>query len=141
VCSSDLITKVALHHQFSSFHLFWNTKRTSKHAVGTPYTPGSICRMNYSVAVFGDRIGWTNIGTSRIFAMHAHLYSRLNRMGPVYIVHMDHGFLAICLTFCTSSLTGMASDAALHVHKKFHIRVKIPLWFCHNFPFLLLKTV
>src|SRR5690606_23006826 len=76
------------------------------------------------------RICRTNIGTGRVFTMHANLHCSLRTCSPVYIVHMDHTLLPIRFAFSTGHLTGMTTNTALHVYEKSHFLIII--CFRHN---------
>src|SRR6187402_2642601 len=85
--------------------------------------------MHYAKVIFADGICRAYIGAYRVITMHANLYGSLNSYRSLHIIHMYHGLLPVCFTFGAGRFTGFATNATLHVHKKFHVSLVIRA--CH----------
>src|SRR5688572_30495353 len=82
--------------------------------------------MNYSVGALLDGVRRADLGAGRVLTVHADLRRRLNRLGPVYVLQVDHRNAAVSAALCTGLHARLASDAAGGVQDKDVFQITTP---------------
>src|SRR5688572_9611158 len=103
---------VALHHLVDLGHVLGDAERAGQHTVRAANAARLERRLNDAVLGLLDRVGGADLGTGRVFAVHAHHRRGLSRGRPVEVVEVDEGPPPVGAALHTRLHTGFTADAS-----------------------------